>query len=261
MFTAPTIPLHKASNQFCWFYALPVISLGIICLTCLPLFNKPYPDLGSFLPFFGFMIAPLLLLFLAPLVQIISIELLPDHVRVRKGFGQLIQIPYTDIVGYTERPAGNRWGKQKMELTIYGTDDWFTLPETGFRDYNKIKAILTQFGKPTRYWQAFSITESAIIRSLILLFIGFLALNTWYGYAAYTPTTTTGPVRLQVVDGVVASVKVHKNKGSFKGISFRLREYDQVFFLRAKSQLYPGTPNAPVPSWSIYPYSAYHPGQ
>lgn len=227
---------RTASNRFRWlllFFGL--LQIGIMALISRPLFDEPYPDLGSFLPFFGFMVPPLLFLLTFPLFQSISIQLLLDHLLVRKGYGKQIRIAYGDIVGYAERQASNRWGKSQQEIAIYSKTEWFVLQEAGIKEYNEIKKELIRHGHPVPFRQAFSKTETTLVRCFILCFSALMLFTGWYGFVAYTPLASQSSIGLHTAEGVVEKINVNRHKGTFKGITIWLQGQDEVHFYAKKS--------------------------
>lgn len=227
---------RKANNRLRWLlFLFGLLQIGIMALISMPLFDAPYPDLGSFLPFFSFMAAPLLFLLTFPLFQSISIQLFPDHLTVRKGYGKKIRIAYRDIVGYAERQAANRWKKTNQEIAIYSHNEWFMLQEAGFKEYSEIKKVLVSYGTQVPFRQTFSKIETTLVRCFILCFSALMLVTGWYGFVAYTPPTSNGPVVLHTLEGVIEKITINRHKGNFKGITIWLQGLNEIHFYARKS--------------------------
>ena len=216
-------------------YLLFLTVAGMIVLALRPLCAQPFPNLVPALRWLGVLLPALLLLLTFPLFVTVSVRVSGNQLLVRKGFGQRTQIRFDDILGYNEQAAGGKSTPDKKQLTIYTHDDWFSILETYYADYDQLKELLTQFGQPVPFRQSLNTTETRLLRIAVLGYVAFIAGLVWLGYAAYTPATQRN--RTHQLQATVNEVRIVKSgKGRPLGVSFRLNEFPRFSFGATKKE-------------------------
>lgn len=216
-------------------YLLFLTVIGIVILALRPLSAQPFPNLVPALRWLGVLLPALLLLMTFPLFVTVSVRVSGDQLLIRKGFGQRARIRLSDIVAYNEQAAGGKATPDKKQLTIYTHDDWFSILETYYADYDQLKELLTQFGQPVPFRQGLNTAETRLLRGLVLGYVAFIAGLVWLGYAAYTPATQRN--RTHQLQATVNEVRIVKSgKGRPLGIAFRLNEFPQFSFGATKKE-------------------------
>lgn len=209
------------------FIALAVIPAGIAFR------GMRYPDL-SVLPIFwvvgiGFTGA-LVLLELMP--QTVSIELGETGFTVKKWGGRAASYPYKAITSYNERRQLDR-SSAYDELTLYMPTNWFMIRSNVYDDYAYLKTQLTQYAQPVTYRRVITRSERAQFR----WFLGGLSLviiaGILFSFAAHNPVGKA-PAPLRYLSAQVNSVGAVKAKSNFKGVSFRLNRWPDLWFYASR---------------------------
>ncbi len=213
------------------------ILLAIISLVLIPagiaFSDARYPNL-SILPIFwvlgaGFLGA-IFLFEMKP--QTVSIELSETGFTVKKWGSRAGYYPYSAITSYNERRQFDR-SSAYDELTLYMPTNWFTLGSNVFDDYGYLKTQLTQAALPVPYRRVITQTE----RTQIRWFLGGLALVIIacivFGFVLHNPTGKD-PAPLGSLSTRVDGVREVKAKSTFKGVSFNLNRWPDLWFYASR---------------------------
>jgi hypothetical protein len=211
-----------------WLLLVLLVGSMIVIPTIIAFADKTYPNLDILLIFY----AGASLLWIAGLVDYSplasSIELSDDDFVIQKIGQKASRHSYQSIQTYNERPNSSKIESFK-ELRVYLSDNWFLIRSNEFTDYDNIKERLTQYGKAGGRPNVLTLTERNRFRWAIVILALLLVANIIFGFLAHNPVEKS-PAKLTSLTTIVDKVLTDTRKGTFKGFTFKLRNWPEFSF-------------------------------
>ena len=224
----------KGNYLFLYAFIVPLLLIIVLAISVLIAFSgTSYPDLS---------VAPILFTLVTGILGVhllnevaeltVSVTLGETDFIVKKWGQQPRQYTYGDILAHNERLNYTRTSTFN-ELTVYLPDNWFMLRSNAYEEYDELKHVLTYFGESVPYRTV--LTRAS--RTRFRWFVGGIALliiaNIVLGFAAYDPVDKK-PAQLSSISAMPDIIRASMNKGNFKGLSFRLHPWPDVWFFASR---------------------------
>lgn len=224
----------KSTQLVLYALILPLLLLSVIAISVLIAFNStPYPDLSAAPVLFTLVVGILGTYLLNELAELtVSITLGETDFVVKKWGQRPKQYAYGDILAHNERLNSTRTSTFD-ELTVYMPDNWFMIRSSAYAAYDELKHVLTYFGQSVPYRNV--LTRAG--RTRYRWFLGGMALliiaNIVLGFATYNPVDKK-PAQLSSVSAVPDTIRAIFGKSTFRGISFRLHPWPNVWLFASR---------------------------